>query len=190
MKVELSEKQKSDLANIWRLCRGEESLITNMLIPELEYFLETCPELITDSHKKIETQEGHNYMETAKNLKKAIDNLKKIPQIDRLNKLSVRQSHTDIANGKHLPIHDPLDYVETIRDNALKMGDTLLQYTKYERQLDMLKDFLPRFTPFKNIKRVHFFKISCALWPSVDPESFEKHYHLKGKTRGKTRKKT
>ena len=174
MAHEFNETQKEQLERIWLDCGGQEEQAKNF-IGELAYFFDNCPELIAGSHEKIETQHSRDYSSVVQQCEKLVKALEKIPDIDRINILSIREKRPE-NGGRSVPICDPLDYVEGIQELAKFQSNQLKKYKKYKQQLYGLRDFLNRFPPLRNIKRSNLLKLAGELWPEVDPASFEKAY--------------
>ena len=162
-----NENQKKVLKRIWSDCKGQEQQVENF-IGRLAYFLDTCPELITGSHKKIETQRSRDYFDVAKHCGKLLKALAKIPDIDRINLLSIYEN-TPLFS-------DPLDHVKGIQKRAEFQSNQLKKCKKYDQQLDDLRDFLNCFEPLQKISRYYFLDLAAVLWPEIDPSSFEKAY--------------
>jgi len=169
-----SEAQTAHLKRIWSDCGGLDRLADDFTA-ELAYFMDRCPELIAVGNKKIETEESRDYAAVAKHCEKLLAALGKIPDLDRLNALSLREERAEY-DGRSLPLCDPLEYVQTMQELANDRSYRLKRYAKHERQLDELRRFLDRFPPLKEISRKQFLNLAAILWPSVDSQNFEKAY--------------
>lgn len=177
MAHEFNEPQKKELKRIWLGCGGQEEQAENF-IGELAYFFDNCPELISGSHKKIESQHSRDYSSVAQQCERLVKALEKIPDPDMLNILSIREKRPEYG-GRNVPICDPLDYVKGIQELAEFQSDQLKKCNKYERQLSSLWKFITkekRFRPLEKISRSHLLDLAVALWPEVDSASFEKAY--------------
>ncbi|TBW52217.1 hypothetical protein EZI54_16390 [Marinobacter halodurans] len=169
-----SEAQTADLKRIWSDCGGLDRLADNFTA-ELAYFMDRCPELIAVGNKKIETEESRNYAAVATHCEKLLAALGEIPELDRLNLLSLREERAEY-DGRSVPLCDPLEYVQTMQELATDRGRRLKRYAKHKRQLDELRRFLDRFPPLNEISRAKFIDLAAALWPEINPENFLKAY--------------
>lgn len=169
-----SEAQKAELNRIWSDCGGLARLADDFTA-ELAYFMDRCPELIAVGNKKIETEESRDYAAVAKHCEKLLAALGEIPELDRLNLLSLREERPEY-DGRSVPLCDPLEYVQTMQELASDRSYRLKRYAKHERQLDELRRFVDRFPPLKEISRKEFLELAGALWPDIDDDSFRKAY--------------
>lgn len=169
-----SEAQTADLKRIWSDCGGLDRLADDFTA-ELAYFMDHCPELIAVGNKKIETEESRDYAAVAKHCERLLAALGEIPELDRLNLLSLREERPEY-NGRSVPLCDPLEYVQTIQELANDRSGRLKRYAKHERQLDELRRFLNRFPPLQGLSRYKFIELAGALWPDTGEDSFRKAY--------------
>ncbi len=174
MVAALSEAQQVQLKRVWLECGGQERLADNFTA-ELAYFLDNCPDLIVEGNKKIETEESRGYAAVAKHCDKLLKALGDIPELDRLNLLSLREKRPEY-DGRSLPMCDPLDYVQALQELAADRSYRLKRYAKHKRQLGDLRAFLDRFPPLRAISRSNFIELATQLWPDINPESFLKAY--------------
>lgn len=174
MAYTFNEAQKTDLKRIWSTCGGLERLADNF-VSELAYFMEYCPELITEGNRKIETEESRDYAAVAKHCDKLLKALEGIPELERLNLLSMREKRHEY-DGRSVPLCDPLEYVKALQELATANSYNVKRYAKHERQLDKLRTFLERFPPLRDISRKQFLELLGALWPDIDDDSFRKAY--------------
>ncbi len=175
-----SAGQKASLKRIWIDCGGEKELLDDFT-QELNYFLATSPKLITNGNVKFETIERDNYRKVANACEKLISALGAIDSLDRLNVLSLRERKPEYGD-RSLPMCDPLDYVNVVRETASYYANSLGRLRKYERQLNGLEHFLKRFPATREILNSQLIDIACTLWPEVNSESFHKaHKALKKK---------
>lgn len=174
MTATFSEAQKAELNRIWSDCGGPARLAGDFTA-ELAYFMDHCPELIAVGNKKIETEESRDYAAVAKHCEKLLAVLGDLPELDRLNLLSLREERPEY-DGRSVPLCDPLEYVQTMQELANDRSGRLKRYAKHERQLDELRQFVNRFPPLKEISRANFVDLAAALWPEINPENFLKAY--------------
>ena len=175
----LAEAQKEQLRRIWLECGGLERLAEGFA-GEIAFFLEQCPPLITEGNKKIETEESRGYANVAKQCDKLLKALEGIPELDRLNRLSLRGHFPGIVDAqgdsKSVPLCDPLEYLQALQEQAARQSQEVKRYAKHERQLSQLRHFLNRFPPMRQISRESFIELAGELWPEVNLESFRKAY--------------
>lgn len=174
MAYTFNRPQLDQLNRVWRDCSGQEWLANNFTT-ELAYFMEHCPELITEGNRKIETEESRDYSAVAKHCDKLLKALEAIPELDRLNLLSMREKRREY-DGRSVPLCDPLEYVKALQELAAANSNNVKRYAKHERQLNRLRTFLDRFPPLRNISRSNFIELAATLWPEINSESFLKAY--------------
>ena len=179
MAYKFSEPQKANLQKVWLECDGQERLANNFTT-ELAYFMEHCPELIADGNKKIETEQSRNYSTLEKHCDKLLKTLESIPELERLNLLSLREQRPEY-DGKSIPLCDPLEYVRALQALAADQSHNLKRYAKHERQLDQLRTHLNRHPPLRDISRSKFIELAGELWPDIKYDSFLKAYRPRKK---------
>lgn len=162
MSYTFNTNQQAELRAFW-LELGCPKGVIDGYINELVHYLDTTSELITNSNKKIESKENRDYLNVAKQCEKLLNELKKIPELDRINLLSVRENRPEYG-GRIMSIIDPFSYVEAIQELAKHHSYELNKCSKYYRQLHGLKTFLSRFPQCKDLKRVPFLKLFCILY--------------------------
>lgn len=79
--------QKEDLTAFWKELDGLDKQ-TNLFIQTLSLFRKHVPELVTGKNEKIETKERKAYLELTKCCDKLLNELSKIPELDRQNRLA------------------------------------------------------------------------------------------------------
>lgn len=170
----ISEDQARDLKDFWRRHDGLDRLADDF-VKELGFFMQHCPTLITDSKKKIETEESKAFAAVATHCEKLERALRGISDLDRLNILSLREARPEYG-GKAMPLVDPLEYVSAIRELAGARSYELKRLGKYTRQLLGLREFVKRFPPLKDISRSRLVELASLLWPAVGSGDFERAY--------------
>jgi len=167
MSFTLSENKNSQLRRFWLDIGGLDRL-TGDFVNELIYYMKTTSELITDTNKQIETEESNRYKKVANTCDKLLAELTEISELDRINILSLRQKYQEFGE-KSLPMCDPLEYVETIKELADNYSYELKKCAKYERQWKGLENFKKRFPPCKNLTKEQFKDLFCILYqPETD----------------------
>jgi len=170
-----NDSQIADLKRVWQRLGGLERL-ADSFTDELAYFMEHCPELITEGNRKIETKESRDYSTVAKHCDKLLQALEEIPALDRLNRLSMRAGGPLSGPLPGFPLCDPIEYVQAIKKLATQESSIIKRYAKYERQLTSLRSFVNRFPPLREISRSNFLDLAALLWPDASPDSLERAY--------------
>ena len=171
MSFYLSIYQIKKLREFWQNIGGLDRL-TDDFVNELNHYMRTTSTLITDSNKRIETEESRRYKKVADACNKLLDALNDIPDIDRLNVLSLREIRPEY-DGRSLPICNPLDYVKTIRETAEGYSYELKKCVKYERQWKGLRNYIKRFPSCRDITKSQFSNLFSILY-DVDKEALRK----------------
>jgi len=171
MPFKFSNYQNEKLRRFWRNIGGLDRLAGDF-VNELNHYMRTTPRLITDSNKRIEIEESREYKKIAEACNKLLDRLNNIPEIDRLNILSLRELRPEYC-GRSLPICDPLDYVETIQELAEHQSYGLKKYVKSERQWKGLEHYIKRFPPCRDLTKSQFSNLFFILY-DADKESVRK----------------
>ena len=172
--AEFTTEQQAALEEYW-FAQGGLAQLAEDFIQQMTFFMEHCPEIISDNNKKIEAVESRNYSAVAERCKKLLEALELIPEGERLNILSLRERRPEYDN-KAMPICEPYVYVDTMRELAEHWSYELKRPAKHARQLYGLRNFVKRFPPLKSVNRKKFIELAQILWPSVNGSSFEKVY--------------
>ena len=153
------------LKNIWQRLGGLDRL-ADSFVAEMRYFLEQTPAINADDGRKQSTVEREHYASVAEQCDKLLKALGQLPELDRLNVLSLR-GYLPESGDRAVPICDPLDYITTVKENAQYRAEQLKNgnVSKFSRQLYALRDFINRFPPAREINRSQFIELATALWP-------------------------
>lgn len=154
----------NELKAFWKKLGGQDRLADGF-VSEIKFFLNQVPAINAEDGRKQATVERQTYREIANQCDGLLKALEKIPDLDRLNILSLRERRTEYGD-KTLPICDPLDYVKTIKENSEFHAEEFGRagVTKFSRQLYSLKNFIKRFPPCMGINRSSFIELATILW--------------------------
>ncbi len=165
IKFTFSAIKTEQLRGFWKGIGGD-SRNTDNFIRELRYYMDTTPEVTIDGNAKLE-KECKKYDNVAKKCELLLKELKEISATNRTNLLSMRMEYTE-CEGKVLPICDPFDYVELMKDLAIENIYDLRRPKKYKLQWDALREYIQRFPPCKKLSKSKYMDLFFILY---QPES-------------------
>lgn len=165
IKFTFSAIKTEQLRRFWQGIGGNARNADNF-IRGLRYYMDTTPEITIEGNSKLK-KECKKYDDVAKKCELLLKELKEISTTDRSNLLSMRMERVE-CEGKILPICDPFDYVELMKDLAIEHIYDLRQPKKYKLQWDVLREYIQRFPPCKKLSKNKFMDLFFILY---QPES-------------------